>query len=129
MIRYWTGIMALLMLVLSSSSLFAQDFTINRFHADIIINGDSSFSVKETLEVEFHRPRHGIYREIPFRYMDELSKSLITPMKVLSVTDSKGKKWKTKIESRENVLHIRIGDAKKYFQWFNSKPLFIACSS
>jgi uncharacterized membrane protein YgcG len=92
----------------------AGDFTINRFHSDISINRDSSFSVKETIEVEFQRPRHGIYREIPFRYIDELGNAHITPMEVLSVTDTSGKKWKTGIENRNNVVHIRIDNPEKY---------------
>jgi hypothetical protein len=36
----------------------SQDFTINKFHSDITINEDSSFTVKEAIHVEFHRQRH-----------------------------------------------------------------------
>jgi len=104
---------SLLVLILASP-LFAQDFTINRFHADITLNEDSSFLVKETIDVEFHRPRHGIYREIPFQYTDELGDTIITPLNILSVTDASGKECKKKIETRNNILHIRIGDADKY---------------
>jgi len=46
----------------------AQDFTINTFGSNITIHPDSSFVVRETIEVTFHRPRHGIYRDIPFKY-------------------------------------------------------------
>lgn len=64
--------------------------------------------------MQFHRPRHGIYREIPFRYADDLGESITTPMKVHSVTDSSGKKWGVKIENKGDVVHIRIGDPEKY---------------
>lgn len=105
---------ALFALTLFVMPVTAGDFTINRFHSDISISKDSSFSVKEIIEVEFQRPRHGIYRELPFRYVDELGNTHITPMEVLSVTDGSGKNWKTGIENRNNVVHIRIGDPEKY---------------
>jgi hypothetical protein len=41
--------------------------------------------------VKFHRSRHGIYREIPFKYRDDFGKIMETPMEVLSVTDGSGK--------------------------------------
>ena len=65
------------------------DFTINRFFSDIVIEEDSSVTVKETIEVEFHRPRHGIYRDIPYRYRNDLGKPLETPIRILSVTQSR----------------------------------------
>lgn len=101
-------------LSLLSAPAFAQDFTINKFHSDIVINDDSSFIVKETIDVEFHRPRHGIYREIPYKYINELDKAHKTPLDVLSVTDGSGKELKYKVAGTGNVINIRIGDANKY---------------
>ena len=92
----------------------AQDFAINKFHSDITVSEDSSFIVRESIEVYFHRPRHGIYREIPFRYYDELGQAIITPTSVLSVTDSSGNKWKYQVTRKGNIINIRIGDPKKY---------------
>jgi len=103
-----------LILILFSSVTYAQNFAINKFHSDIIIHEDSSFIVKETIDVKFHRPRHGIYREIPFKYRDELGKTMETPLKVLSVTDGSGKSWKYKADRTGHVINIRIGDANKY---------------
>ncbi|HWR59540.1 MAG TPA: DUF2207 domain-containing protein [Thermodesulfovibrionales bacterium] len=103
-----------LVFIFPVSTVLAQDFTISRFHSDILINDDSSFTVKETISVVFHRPKHGIYREIPFRYTDDLGNSFTTPIEVMSVTDASGEKWKTKISNQNNVVHIRIGDAAKY---------------
>lgn len=92
----------------------AQYFTINNFHSDIVIKEDSSFVVKETIKVEFHRQRHGIYREIPFKYTDEFFKTTKTPLKVLSVTDESGNKWKYRVRRTGNVITIRIGDPNVY---------------
>ncbi len=40
---------------------------IRSFHADIEVVADGSLRVTESIEVDFHVPSHGIYREIPFR--------------------------------------------------------------
>lgn len=109
-------IVSFFLLTFTVATATAQDFTINEFHADILINEDSSFTVKETISVQFHRPKHGIYREIPFRYRDELGDNITTPLEVLSVTNSSGEKWKTSVSNQNNVVHIRIGDADKYVE-------------
>jgi len=103
-----------LILILFASPSFAQYFTINRYHSDILIHQDSSFVVKETIEVTFHRPRHGIYRQIPFKYRDELGHVIQTPTKVLSVKDGSGKEWKYKVSKKDHRIHIRIGDPKRF---------------
>lgn len=108
------GIIASLVLIAFTSPVLAQDFTINQFHSTIAINKDASFIVEETIAVEFHRPRHGIYREVPFKYVNELGKTTKTPTKVLSVTDGTGKNLKHTDSKTGNVLNIRVGDAKKY---------------
>ena len=98
------------------SSAFAQFFTIEKFHSDITIRPDSSFTVTERIDVNFLKPRHGIYREIPFKYRDDLGHTIKTPTHVLSVTDGSGKKRKAKISKEGNVINIRIGDANKTVQ-------------
>jgi uncharacterized membrane protein len=103
-------------LILFSSTAFAQYFTIDKFHSDIMINEDSSIIVKETIDVEFHQQRHGIYREIPFRYRDDFGKMITTPTKILSVVDGSGKAWKYKVERTGPVVNVRIGDAKRYVE-------------
>ncbi len=101
-------------LILFLSPAFAQYFTINKFHSDIMIGEDSSIIVKETIDVEFHQSRHGIYREIPFQYRDEFGETITTPTRVLSVTDESGKAWKYQAKKTGPMIHIRIGDAKRY---------------
>jgi uncharacterized membrane protein YgcG len=102
--------------ILCPIPVFAQDFTINRFHADITISEDSSFLVKETIDVEFHQSKHGIYREIPFKYVDDLGNKIRTPLDVLSVTDSTGKEWIYTVQRKGDVVYIRIGDPDAYVE-------------
>ncbi len=114
--RFSTLVLLTLSIILFSSPAFAQYFTIDKFHSDIMIGEDSSVIVKETIEVEFHQARRGIYREIPFKYKDELGAVITTPAKVLSVMDQSGKPWKYQVTKTGPVINIRIGDAKKYIE-------------
>jgi len=98
------------------SSVFAQFFTIEKFHSDITIQPDASFTVTERVDVNFSQPRHGIYRDIPVRYRDDLGHTIKTPTHVLSVTDESGKKRKAKTSKKGNIVNIRIGDANRYVQ-------------
>ncbi len=107
-------------LIIFVSPVFAQDFTINKFHSDITINEDSSFTVKENIDVEFHKLKHGIYREIPFKYIDERGNTMKTPLEVVSVTDESGKDWKYKSKKSGNVINIRIGDPKTYVEGYQT---------
>ncbi len=110
-------IFALLIIFLSINIItpaLAQDFTINKFHSDILIKEDSSITVTENITVEFHRQKHGIYREIPYRYSDDRGGTIITPVDILSVTDRNGNKWKYNVSRKGNVINIRIGDPQKY---------------
>ncbi len=112
-------IFASLILTLSLNLIFpspalAQYFTITKFHSDITIQKDSSFIVHETIEVKFHRPRHGIYREVPFKYRDEFGKTITTPTAILSVKDGSGKPWKYQVRKAGSLVNIRIGDPKEF---------------
>ena len=101
-------------LILLVSPVFAQFFTITKFHSDITIHPDSSLSVQETIDVKFDRQRHGIYREIPYKYRDEFGKSMVTPIRVRSVKNGAGKNWKYKAEKSGPILNIRIGHPDRY---------------
>ncbi len=113
-------ILVLLLLLVSFSSASAQDFTITKFHADITIHKDASLLVQETMLVNFHESRHGIYREIPFKYRDERDNSIKTPLHVQSVTDQAGMQRTYKVSKRRNVVNIRIGDSKKYVSGYQT---------
>ncbi len=103
-----------LCLLLFSSPAFPQHFTITKFHADLVIQKDSSVTVQETIVVRFHRPRHGIYREIPFKYRDEFGRTITTPTTILSVKDESGNPWKYQVKRAGSLLNIRIGDPKRF---------------
>lgn len=93
-----------------------EDFTIRSFRADIEVRADSSLRIAETIEVVYHRPRHGLYRDIPFRYTDELGKTSVTPIRVVSVTDPSGAPWKHRSGRSGGFLRVRIGDADRFVE-------------
>jgi len=97
-----------------ASGASAQDFTINEFVSSITIKEDSSITVRETLAVEFHRPRHGIYRDIPYRYQDSYGSSIQTPIDIISVTDGSDRKVTYRVSRAGNIIRVRIGDAEQY---------------
>lgn len=91
-----------------------QDFTIEQFRSDITIDQDGSVHVTETIKVFFDRRKHGIYREIPVRYINELGKKTTMPISVKSVTHQGGRKWTYKVSRKGNIINIRIGHPDKY---------------
>lgn len=107
-------LLVLIFILFTSGESKSQHFTIKNFQSDIIIDEDGSFTVSETITVNFHRKKHGIYREIPFRYEDELGNSLLMPVEVFSVTDENGRDLTSRVRKTGNVVNIRIGDADRY---------------
>lgn len=103
------------LLLLPGPSL-AEDFSITSFRSDIAVRDDSSLRVTETIDTIFHRQRHGLYRDIPFRYTDELGKTSFTPVRVLSVRDASGGRWKHKVERSGGFVRVRIGNPDKFVE-------------
>lgn len=84
------------------SSVLAEE--ILDFHSDIIINSDSSLSIKETIIYDFgNLEKHGIYRDIP------LGK---TSIKVQSISDENGIAYEYTASRQGDDFRIKIGDAE-----------------
>src|SRR3972149_7783472 len=78
-------------------------WTIESFKSDIRVNNDTSVDVTETIIVDFDSlSKHGIYRTIPVQYQTQYGNNLNIRLKDISVTDSKGKGYETKI-TKEGV--------------------------
>lgn len=92
----------------------SSDMTIIKFHSDISIYETSRIEVKEIIDVQFHQQRHGIYRDIPYIYKDDLGGKVKTPFEVIDVLNEKGKSWKYKTMREGGNIRIRIGDPDKY---------------
>jgi len=104
----------LLLAILPADPARAEHFTVRSFRAAIEVRRDASLRVVETIEAEFDRPRHGIFRDIPFRYTDELGGRTLTPIRVVAVTDSGGKAWKYRVDRAGGFVRVRIGDPDRF---------------
>ncbi len=108
-------LLSLLLLLLPAPSR-AEDFSITSFRSDIEVRDDASLRITETIDTVFHRQRHGLYRDIPFRYTDELGKTSYTPVRGISVRDASGNPWKHKVERSGGFVRVRIGDPGKFVE-------------
>jgi len=121
-IRYLLPAIAYILLTICPAT--AADFTINDFDAFISVSKDSSFTVKESLTVRFERPRHGIYRDIPYIYRDSFGKTVRTPLDIISVTDSAGKNLRHKVTRQGSIVRVRIGDPDTYVSGIQKYEIF-----
>jgi len=66
-------------------------------------------TVKETIEVDFFVPKHGIFRIIPVIYTNE-GRTIRAQLKVLSVTDENGQQYQYQTSRYNQSVKIKIGD-------------------
>ncbi len=119
--RNFVAVAVLVGLAIMPTSSAAQGFVIDKFHADIEVQENGTIEVVETIKVEFQSRKHGIYREIPFRYRDELGNDVTMPVSVKSVTHNDDDNWTYEVSKQGNVVNIRIGDADRFVsgeQWY-----------
>lgn len=106
----------LLSLLLLPPPARGEEFSIRSFRSAIEVRADASLRVVETIEADFLRPRHGLYRDIPFRTTDDLGKESITPLRVVSVTNPAGGAWRYKVDRSGGFLRVRIGDPGRFVE-------------
>ncbi|MBD3257168.1 DUF2207 domain-containing protein [candidate division GN15 bacterium] len=109
-------LLALLAGIALISTASAEFFRINHFHADIEVHGDRSVHVTERIDLTFDTPRHGIFRAIPYKFVDALGDRQRTPIDVVSVTDERGNSRPYTLNPEGNVINVRIGDADRYVE-------------
>lgn len=89
-------------------------FTINDYHSDITVEPNGRIEVVENIRLTFDTPRHGIFRDIPVRYVTDRGDHYETPLSVLSVTDGQGNDRTYDVSRDGSVKRIKIGDADKF---------------
>jgi hypothetical protein len=95
----------------ASSASADEGWTIERFHAEIVIRPDGSLRITETIDVAFGTlERHGIFREIPVRYRYDAENDRVYGLTVRNVTDAAGRRWPFERSERGANAVIRIGD-------------------
>ena len=87
-------------------------YDINSYDIAIVVNNDNTYDIVETIEVQFHQPQHGIFREIPLEYNGRNNK--VRDLKVYNPLSNEA--YTTEISKENQTLNIRIGDADIYVQ-------------
>ncbi|MFA5714741.1 MAG: DUF2207 domain-containing protein [Candidatus Paceibacterota bacterium] len=84
---------------------------ISNYEVDITINTDSTINVQEKIFYNFgENQKHGIYRDIPFKYSDR-GGIFTVEISNVSVVDENGNSYKFSTSKVNNDFKIKIGDA------------------
>jgi uncharacterized membrane protein YgcG len=91
-----------------------EGWTIDAFDVAIIVNQDSTMTVRETLQVDFGtQQHHGIFRDIPVVYDWDQHSNRVYHLTVNSVTDGAGRDWQYSVSDNGADKEIKIGDPNK----------------
>lgn len=104
--------LTLLLAFITGAALSAPAEYIKSFHSDITVNADSSMDVTETITyVNENIPgKHGIFREIPTRYVGPAGTNVVVDFELKQILRN-GKPENFLIEDRYEGKKIRIGSA------------------
>lgn len=106
-----TALLAVLLTAAPRPALGQEGWAIERFHAEIQIRRDASLAILESIDVDFGSlDRHGIFREIPVRYVADDDHDRVYDLEVHSVLDGSGRSLPYETSSRGANTVIRIGD-------------------
>ncbi|MCK5832910.1 DUF2207 domain-containing protein [bacterium] len=87
----------------------ANAYLIESFHSDIEMFTNSSYEVEERIEVNFgNEQRHGIYRDIVYKYRLPMRTYRVL-VNILDVTDDSGNEYDIKVKKQGDYVNIRIG--------------------
>ncbi|MDA0207845.1 MAG: DUF2207 domain-containing protein [bacterium] len=121
--KHWKVIL-LIVICSSSSFLFPRlvdaqpssgSWAIDRMHVDIEIHEDATISVREEIATNFFEGsmKHGIFRDIPFRYTDQFGNRQRIELDVYAVYMD-GKEVPFEISRAGRYVRIKIGDPDVY---------------
>jgi len=106
-IQIWSLVFVLSVLFLSYP---LQSEEIRNFHSNIYIKKDGTINIQENIEYDFENAlRHGIYRDIPYRYNYSYKKYNVK-LDVEDVTNFKDLPYIYKVSQSGGWANIRIGD-------------------
>ncbi len=86
------------------------EWYIPAFDVAIDVASDSSLVVTEKITADFDVPKHGIYRDIPLEYQNDIGLNYNLRLKVLDVTDENNTGRPFTVSRDSGNMHIRIGD-------------------
>jgi uncharacterized membrane protein len=114
-----------LVLIILCFSIFAnaEAFIITNYKVDIKINSNGSFDVTEKIALNFSESRHGIIREIPFRYVlddmagfERASRDMNLGSYTITIRDISVEGIEYEVYNEGDYTCIKIGSADKYLE-------------
>lgn len=105
-----------IVMMASDTSLAYYEWYIREFDVQIDVAQDSSLKIREHIKVDFDVEKHGIYREIPVEYINDVGLNYNLRLRVESVTDNEGNAWIYQVSGSGGNVFIRIGDPNAYAQ-------------
>lgn len=90
----------------------ANDYAIESFGSQIVIEKNTTLTITETVDVYFDTPKHGIFRIIPITYSAR-GKTIKAYFNLVSVTDESGTPHKYTTSRVGQSINIKIGDPDK----------------
>ncbi|MDA1079801.1 MAG: DUF2207 domain-containing protein [bacterium] len=87
---------------------------VKSFHADIVINQDTSLSITETIVYQTNLQKHGIYRYIPMTY-NQGGQREVLPIRDISVSDLAGEPMPFTQSGNGIFRTLKIGDPETTF--------------
>ncbi len=97
--------------ITSASNLDGNDWNIKEFNATVVINKNSTINVTEHIVADFtNEEHHGIFRDIPIKYIDTEGKTSEIPIHIHDVKDENGNSVHYETSNRGEYLEIKIGD-------------------
>ena len=84
---------------------------IHTLQFDALVNRDGSVNITETILYDFgNEQRHGIFRYIPYKKVNQDGKSYVMDIKVGKITDEKRNDYKYTTTKSGNDLMLKVGD-------------------
>jgi uncharacterized membrane protein YgcG len=90
-----------------------NQYVIENFSSDIVVEKDTSLTVTETIKVDFPNPRHGIFRIIPVVYSVH-GKTIKAQLDVISITDGNETPYQFERSRLKQSVKLKIGDPLRY---------------
>lgn len=105
-------VFTLLFFLIPKQSLAQENWVIENFDSQIVIEKSGQIAVKETINVDFGtNQKHGIYRDLPYVYENQ-NGNIYTEITVGEILQD-GRKAEIQTTKNDANIRIRIGDANK----------------
>lgn len=104
-------IASILLISLFSLLLWAENFTVDSYDINLDVKEDQSIVIKETINVDFSSPSHGIYRDIQYRFSNP-NGNFADPIKAKVNLISSSSPYS--IEKEDGFYRIYLGDEDNY---------------